>query len=170
MKRILILIALVACAHPEIVKADAAAQTAAAAGTGSSSNAGAQVKTGTEAQAATSTTVSVKRAPRHVALSVTPAADGGQPTFTFDLDEGGDEIFASSTGTADAGAMVDVDAGASSSADAGASSSADAGAGAKVEPERPAFWTFSRLVTLIACIAAIVGIAILALRLLARKS
>jgi hypothetical protein len=99
MKRILILLALVACAHPELVKADAAAQTAAAAGTGSSSNAGAQVKTGTEAQAATSTTVSVKRAPRHIALSVTPAADGGQPTFTLELDEGGDEIFASSTGT-----------------------------------------------------------------------
>jgi hypothetical protein len=157
-------IGLCGCAHPELVKAAAGASTAAAADTGSSSGAGAQVKTGTEAQAAASTTVSVKRAPRHIALSVTPAVDGGQPTFTLALDEGGDEIFASSTGAADAGASAEVDAGAGASADAGAASSADAGAEAKVEPERPAFWNFSRIVTLLVGIAAVVGLALVVLR------
>jgi hypothetical protein len=160
----LMTIGLCGCAHPELVKAAAGASTAAAADTGSSSAAGAQVKTGTDAQAAASTTVSVKRAPRHLALSVTPAVDGGQPTFTLDLDEGGDEIFASSTGAADAGAAAEVDAGAGASADAGAASSADAGAEAKVEPERPAFWNFSRVVTLLIGIVAVVGLALVVVR------
>jgi hypothetical protein len=161
---LLLTIGLCGCAHQEVAKAAASSSSGADAAAGASSSAAAAVKTTDQVQAASSSTVMVKRAPRHIEVSVTPAMDGGQPTFTLKLDDGAEEISASSTGSADAGTAVDVDAGAASSADAGAASSADAGAEAKVEPPRPPFWNFSRLVTLLAGIAAAVGLALVVLR------